>query len=120
MRWEGNGEAYMQDLVEASAHEEIKDEAKRYCANCIHCKLVRTPVHNGEQYYLRVRCDAGKWRKKLGEEKYYKYFTVARRSCDSCDRYEEMGDSKEFLKDLKKTLPIRDEAYQSTEQQGKQ
>ncbi|MEW5816152.1 MAG: hypothetical protein AB1798_12255, partial [Spirochaetota bacterium] len=63
------------------APEEIIDEItdKIYCANCIHCKLVRTPRGNGDQYYLRVRCDAGKWRKKLGEEKIYKYFTVARR-----------------------------------------
>lgn len=84
---------------------------KIFCANCIHCKLVRTPMGNGNQYYLRVRCDAGKWRKKLGEEKYYKYFTVARRSLDSCDAYVPMGDAREFIKELKKTLPIKDEIY---------
>ena len=49
---------------------------KVYCANCIHCKLVKIPMGDGGQYGLRVRCDAGKWRKKLGEEKVYKYFTV--------------------------------------------
>jgi len=48
---------------------------KIYCANCIHCKLVPSPAGGG-RYYLRVRCEAGKWRKKLGEEKIYKYFTV--------------------------------------------
>ena len=84
---------------------------KIYCANCIHCKLIRLPSGNGGQYLLRVRCDAGKWMKKLGEEKYYKYFTVARRSLEQCDRYEPMGETKDFLKELKKTLPIRDETY---------
>ena len=84
---------------------------KIYCANCIHCKLVRDQYGSGEQYYLRVRCDAGKWRKKLGEEKIYKYFTVARRSLDYCETYEPMGDPKEFIRELKKTLPIKDEVY---------
>ena len=83
---------------------------KIYCANCVHCKLVRE-VQGMKQYSLRVRCDAGKWRKKLGDEKIYKYFTVARRSLDYCDAYEPMGDPKEFLKELRKTLPIKDEIY---------
>ncbi len=87
---------------------------KIYCANCIHCKLVRSPGGNGDQYYLRVRCDAGKWRKKLGEEKVYKYFTVARRSLENCDNYVPMGDAKEFIRDLKKNLPIRDEVYSAS------
>lgn len=86
---------------------------KIYCANCIHCKLVRTPNDQGDQYYLRVRCDSGKWRKKLGGEKVYKYFTVARRSIDECDAYEPMGDPREFIRELRKSLPIRDEAYAS-------
>jgi hypothetical protein len=34
----------------------------------------------------------GRWRKKLGEEKIYKYFTVARRSISGCSAYEPMGD----------------------------
>jgi len=84
--------------------------SKVYCANCIHCKLVRVANEKSE-YHLRVRCDAGKWKKKLGEEKIYKYFTVARRSLDYCSDYVPMGDPKEFLKDLKKTLPIKDELY---------
>ena len=67
---------------------------KVYCANCEHCKLFTEAVGDGSRYFLRVRCDAGKWRKKLGEEKYYKYFTVARRSFDDCDAYEPMGDAK--------------------------
>ncbi len=84
---------------------------KIFCANCIHCKLVRDQRGSADQYYLRVRCAAGKWRKKLGEEKIYKYFTVARRSLDFCDTYEPMGDAKDFIRELKKTLPIKDEVY---------
>lgn len=84
--------------------------SKIYCANCSHCKLVRVPVGNNE-YQLRVRCDAGMWKKKLGEEKIYKYFTVARRAMEDCLAYEPMGEPKEFLRELKKTLPIKDEIY---------
>ncbi|MBN1837286.1 MAG: hypothetical protein JW820_15635 [Spirochaetales bacterium] len=84
---------------------------KIYCANCTHCKLVRVAAGNGSQYYLRVRCEAGRWRKKLGEEKVYKYFTVARRTTETCPDYEPMGDAREFLKELKKNLPIKDEIY---------
>lgn len=81
-----------------------------YCANCIRCKLVPSPAGSGS-YYLRVRCDAGQWRKKSGEEKIYKYFTVARRSIASCSYYEDMGEGPEFLKDLRATLPAADELY---------
>ena len=42
----------------------------------------------------------------------YKYFTVARRAMDYCDSYEPMGDPGDFIRDLKKTLPIRDEVYE--------
>ena len=87
------------------------DTGKIYCANCIHCKLVPAPGNATGQFYLRVRCDAGKWTKKLGGEKQYKYFTVTRRSIDCCDTYEPMGDAAEFISDLRKTLPIRDELY---------
>jgi hypothetical protein len=95
------------------AREEIDSSelsGKIFCANCIHCKLVPAPAGQG-RYYLRVRCDAGKWRKKSGEEKIYKYFTVARRSIDYCGSYEDMGEGPEFLKDLRDTLPAADELY---------
>ena len=95
----------------APAQEVAVQSEKIYCANCIHCKLVRTASGNANQYYLRVRCAAGKWKKKLGEEKIYKYFTVARRSLDSCSSYVPMGDAREFIRDLRKTLPIKDELY---------
>jgi hypothetical protein len=102
------------EILEEGSDNDLSDshlENRIFCANCIHCKLVRRPVENGTKFYLRVKCDAGKWRKKLGEEKLYKYFTVARRSIEECDAYEPMGDLKEFLKDLKRSLPIRDEVY---------
>ena len=98
-------------VTNQSVPEKVDALEKIYCANCIHCKVVRTPCGNGGQYYLRVRCEAGKWRKKLGEEKIYKYFTVARRSLEYCEDYEPMGDAKDFIRDLKKTLPIKDEIY---------
>lgn len=102
-------------MVENQIASETTSETdeKVYCANCINCKLIRIPAGNGRQYQLRVRCNAGRWKKKLGEEKFYKYFTVARRSQDFCDDYNPMGDAKEFMKELKKTLPIRDEMYSS-------
>ena len=84
---------------------------KVYCANCVHCKLVKKPEGDGGQYSLRVRCDAGKWKKKLGEEKVYKYFTVIRRTVDQCRSYVPMGDATVFLKELRKNLPIKDEIY---------
>lgn len=97
----------------ASLAEAVQDLCgeRIYCANCTHCKLVRVAAGNGSQYFLRVRCDAGRWRKKLGEEKVYKYFTVARRTIETCPEYEPMGDAREFLKELKKNLPIKDEIY---------
>jgi hypothetical protein len=98
-----------------AASSEIKSSRRRsrkiYCANCKHCKLVRNAQGDGSQYQLRVRCDAGMWKKKLGGEKFYKYFTVARRSIEECELYEAMGDEKEFIRELKKTLPIKDEVY---------
>ncbi|WP_230391396.1 MULTISPECIES: hypothetical protein [unclassified Oceanispirochaeta] len=97
--------------IPVSEHAGENTADKIYCANCKHCKLIRSSTGNNDQYQLRVRCDAGKWRKKLGEEKFYKYFTVARRSTEDCDLYEPMGDTKAFLKELKKTLPIKDEIY---------
>ena len=95
---------------ELETEEEIQSD-KIYCANCSHCKVVTSPSGSADQFYLRVRCDAGKWRKKLGEEKIHKYFTVTRRSIDCCDSYEPMGEPEEFIRDLKKELPSKDETY---------
>jgi hypothetical protein len=95
---------------------------KIYCANCIHCKLIPAKPGTsfdsqgqdfGDRYVLRIRCTAGKWKKKLGEEKLYKYCTITRRYQDSCDAYEAMGDTREFIRELKKTLSGRDEVYGS-------
>lgn len=85
----------------------MNEVEKIYCANCMQCKLV--PAETDKGHVLRVRCTAGLWKKKLGEEKLYKYFTIARRTPESCAHYEPMGDLKDFLKDLKKNLPVRDE-----------
>jgi len=105
----------MADSASSDTDNTKRKARKIYCANCAHCKLVRSPQGDGNHYTLRVRCDAGKWIKKLGGEKYYKYFTVARRSIDECDLYEPMGDEREFIRELKKTLPIKDEVYSSAE-----
>ena len=105
------GTAFGEQAFQVGTNEETDAPAKIYCANCVHCKVVPEQIDGEGKYTLRVRCDAGKWRKKLGDEKMYKYFTVARRSMDSCEAYEPMGDSKEFIRDLKKSLPIRDEVY---------
>jgi hypothetical protein len=98
--------------AESSAEQDtLSNEGRVFCANCIHCKLVPAPADAEGSYRLRVRCEAGKWRKRLGEEKIYKYFTVARRSIECCDSYEDMGDAMEFIKDLRKLLPTTDELY---------
>ena len=101
----------MADARDFQPFEDEFSSDKVYCANCIHCKLVKIPMGSASQYGLRVRCDAGKWRKKLGEEKLYKYFTVIRRTLDQCEAYEPMGEVEIFLKELKKNLPIKDEIY---------
>jgi hypothetical protein len=98
-------------LSTARTESFCETESRVFCANCIHCKLVPSPADAEGSYRLRVRCDAGKWRKKLGDEKIYKYFTVARRSIESCDSYEDMGDASEFIKDLRAILPTTDELY---------
>jgi len=91
-----------------------KETKKVYCANCSNCKLVRQPVGNGTQYHLRVRCAAGQWKKKNGEEKFHKYFTLGRRTVEFCDQYQPMGEAKSFMKDLKANLPTKDEIYGET------
>jgi hypothetical protein len=101
-------------MVERRELEIFDDEFSTdrvYCANCIHCKLIKIPLGSASQFGLRVRCDAGKWRKKLGEEKVYKYFTVIRRTLEQCDAYEPMGEVEVFLKELRRNLPIKDELY---------
>jgi hypothetical protein len=91
--------------------ENVFHSGKIYCANCIHCKLITARPGKANRYVLRIRCAAGKWKKKLGEEKLYKYCTITRRYQDFCDAYEEMGDTKDFIRDLRKTLSNKDELY---------
>lgn len=80
---------------------------KLYCANCIHCKLIKVPNGDGCNYNLRVRCDAGKWRKKLGEEKVYKYFTVIRRTVEQCGDYVPWETRSRFSRSCGRTSPSR-------------
>jgi hypothetical protein len=109
------------EVLETTAQEDEEfHSGKIYCANCIHCKLI--PAKPGgpfdsqgqgseDRYVLRIRCAAGKWKKKLGEEKLYKYCTITRRYQDTCDAYEAMGDTREFIRELRKTLSSRDDLY---------
>lgn len=98
-------------LETAYAAKQEKAVGRIFCANCIHCKLLPSPSGEEGHYRLRVRCEMGKWKKQLGTEKIYKYFTVARRSIEACDAYEDMGETEEFLKDLRMVLPTSDEEY---------
>lgn len=108
-----------QEIVPETAHcaDECQTD-KIYCANCIHCKLVKSPAGIPGQFLLRVRCSAGKWQKKTGEEKLYKFFTISRRSIEYCDEYEEMGEPEAFLRDLRKQLPGKDEPYDDWSENG--
>jgi hypothetical protein len=104
----------IRDMDSGEGEETPDDEfhsERIYCANCIHCKLIPARPEGETAYLLRVRCAAGKWKKKLGEEKLYKYCTITRRHLGSCDAYEEMGDTREFIRDLRKNLPSRDEPW---------
>lgn len=104
--WTGKeGMALMAESINSGRTRKI------YCANCIHCKLVRAYTEE-DKYVLRVRCNEGKWRKKLGGEKFYKYFTIANRSQNSCDTYTPMGESKPFMRELRANLPVKDEVYE--------
>jgi hypothetical protein len=100
----------LQDIIEESEEQEFHS-GKIYCANCIHCKLIPSQPDGEDRYVLRIRCSAGKWKKKLGQEKLYKYCTITRRYLDYCNAYEEMGDTRNFIRDLKKNLPEKDEFY---------
>jgi hypothetical protein len=108
-----------QDLALPENFDDPEDQdedfqsGKIYCANCMHCKLVPAKSDKEEQYLLRIRCSAGKWKKKLGEEKLYKYCTVTRRYLDDCDAYDAMGDTREFIRELRKTVSGKDEIYTS-------
>ena len=48
----------MADSRDFQSFDEEFSSDKVYCANCIHCKLIKIPKGNASQYGLRVRCDA--------------------------------------------------------------
>ncbi|HMA99757.1 MAG TPA: hypothetical protein VKS21_02115 [Spirochaetota bacterium] len=88
---------------------------KIFCANCKHCVVIQKPTLVSDQYLLRISCRQDKWKKKIGEIKHYKYFTAARRTMPSCDSYEPIGDDvKNYIKELRKNLPIKDEVYSNS------
>jgi hypothetical protein len=91
--------------------EKAEISRKIYCANCSHCVLIKQQVGHTSSYVLRVRCNMGMWKKRSGGEKIYKYFTIVRRTMVSCKYYDAMGDEKTFIKELRKSLPIKDEIY---------
>ena len=84
---------------------------KVYCANCEHCQLSRVFEADNVKYVLRVRCIQKRWSKRSGEEKQYKYFTVARRVHVDCPDYAPMGEAETFIKNLRRELPVKDELY---------
>ena len=84
---------------------------KIYCANCSHCVVFKRPIEGAKTYVLRVRCSMGQWKKRSGEEKIYKYFSLLRRTLERCSCYDPMGEEVEFLRDLRKSLPVKDEIY---------
>ncbi len=84
---------------------------KVYCANCEHCRVTRVFEPDNIKYVLRVRCVKKRWSKRSGEEKQYKYFTVARRVQIDCPDYSSTGDADSFIKNLKRELPVKDEIY---------
>ncbi len=84
---------------------------KLFCSNCTNCVVVRQYESEPERYVLRVRCLEKKWVKRSGEEKLYKYFTVARRVAYDCLSYTESGDPFPYIKNLRKELPIKDEIF---------
>lgn len=84
---------------------------KVYCANCEYCLVVRVFETDQSKYVLRVKCGKKQWAKRSGEEKQYKYFTVARRVQADCTDYSPMGDSNPFIKNLRRELPVKDEIY---------
>ncbi len=90
---------------------------KIFCANCQHCVVLKQQESEPDKYVLRVKCLKNKWLKRSGEEKLYKYFTVARRIMDDCNDYIELGEPFPYIKNLRKELPIKDEIYSLKEQQ---
>jgi hypothetical protein len=91
---------WRENNVEEIMHEEEFQTGKIYCANCFHCKL----LPGIESDVLRIRCTAGKWKKRLGQEKVYKFCTITRRFSDGCEDYEDMGESTEFIRELRKSI----------------
>jgi hypothetical protein len=98
-------------MVAEDASQDEEMTGKIYCANCSNCVVFKQPIQGADAYVRRVRCKKGIWKKKSGEEKIYKYFSIIRRTMERCDFYDPMGDAKSFIRELRKSLPIKDEIY---------
>ena len=64
-------------------NEQKGTNGRVYCANCSHCVVFKQPIESTDAYVLRVRCSIGMWKKKSGDEKIYKYFSIIRRILSS-------------------------------------
>ena len=84
------------------------DVNRIFCANCYHCKIAIVNEGKDNQSTLKVRCTAGMWKKKIGEEKFYRYDTVEQRRPEACEAYEPMGELDEYMKELRRSLPSRE------------
>ncbi len=86
-------------------------QEKIFCANCQNCIVIKQYEVDHGKYVLRTKCVKKQWIKRSGEEKFYKYFTVARRIVEECEYYTEMGETFPYIKNLRRELPIKDEVY---------
>ena len=82
--------------------EDREKTGKIYCANCKNCKVLLLAASDGESK-RRVRCAAGHWKKKLGGEKMYAVKNVLNRvpPINPCPDYDEMGETKPYVKELR-------------------
>ena len=98
-------------LIIALIISSLLPKEKIFCANCQNCIVIRQYESEPDRYVLRVKCLKKKWVKRSGEEKLYKFFTVARRIMDDCEYYTEAGELFPYIKNLRKELRIKDEIY---------
>ena len=90
--------------------EESDKTNKFYCANCANCKIFVGTVSDGKKIQ-KVRCAAGHWKKASGGEKFYNYANVLKRTQTECTDYDAIGDSRPFIRKLKKTIPSKENTY---------
>lgn len=92
---------------------ESGDSGKIFCANCYHCKVVKDSNHHGKDIVLKVRCSAGMWKKRVGDDKLYRLDTVEQRRVPDCPHYDPMGECHDFMRELRRSLPQTQELTKS-------